>query len=122
MTKVVGAALIFLALFSTAAVVAHGCHVAQASAAPIAVESHHGHGDHHLPPVTEGLASTSPFMKICTGIFFLVLIFGGKFLFRIFVQRYRSRFSNFRQGLISSKPIISFNLTLSLPQLGICRI
>lgn len=122
LAKAVGTALIFLTLLSTAAVVARGCHVEQAAATPIALESHHSHGDHHLPPVTEGFANSSSFEKICAGIFFLVLIFGGKFLFRVFFQRYRDRIRNFRVSLVSYKPIVSFNLTLSLPQLGICRI
>ena len=123
-TKVVGVALIFLTLTTTAVVVAQSCHDDSAAIVPVASASVHGsHGDHHHPPApTQGLASAAFLPEVCAGIFFLVLILGSKFVLRIFNRTYTEKKHAFISGLIAYCRRAAFNLTLSLPQLGICRI
>ena len=124
MTRVVGVALIFLTLATTAVVVAQSCHDDSAVIAPVASAVVHGsHGDHHHPPApTQGLASATFLPEVCAGIFFLVLILGSKFILRIFNRAYTEKKHALKAGLIAYRRRAAFNLTLSLPQLGICRI
>ncbi len=124
LTKVVGAALIFLTLVSTVVVVAKACHNQPAAEIPVvATAVHASHGDHyHAPPATHGIASSSLLTEICVGIFYLVLLLGGKFLLKITDRSYKESVSSLKVGLIAFHRKHSFNLTLSLPQLGIYRI
>jgi len=124
LTKVVGAAIIFLTLISTVVVVAKACHKEPTAAIPVAASAiHASHGDHHhAPPATQGIASRSLLTEICVGIFYLVLLLGGKFLLKITHRTYKERVSSLKVGLIAFHRKHSFNLTLSLPQLGIYRI
>jgi len=124
MTRVVGVALIFLTLATTAVVVAQSCHDDSAVIAPVASAVVHGsHGDHHHPPApTQGLARATFLPEVCAGIFFLVLILGSKFILRIFNRAYTEKKHALKAGLSAYRRRAAFNLTLSLPQLGICRI
>ena len=124
LTKVVGAAIIFLTLISTVVVVAKACHKEPTAAIPVATSAiHASHGDHHhAPPATQGLSSSSLLKEICVGIFYLVLLLGGKFLLKIFHRLYQEQVLAFKVGLIAYRRKHPFNLTLSLPQLGIYRI
>jgi len=124
MTRVVGVALIFLTLATTAVVVAQSCHDDSAVIAPVASAVVHGsHGDHHHPPApTQGLDSATFLPEVCAGIFFLVLILGSKFILRIFNRAYTEKKHALKAGLSAYRRRAAFNLTLSLPQLGICRI
>lgn len=124
LTKVVGAALIFLTLVSTVVVVAKACHDQPAAEVPVVASAvHASHGDHHhAPPATQGMASSSLLTEICVGIFYLVLLLGGKFLLKITHRSYKEKVSSVKVGLIAFHRKHSFNLTLSLPQLGIYRI
>ncbi len=119
-----GVVLIFLTLTTTGVVVAQSCHDDSAAIAPVASASVHGsHGDHHHPATpTQGLASAALLPEVCAGIFFLVLILGSKFILRIFNRAYTGKKHAFKSGLIVYRRRAAFNLTLSLPQLGICRI
>lgn len=124
LTKVVGAALIFLTLVSTVVVVAKACHDQPAAEVPVVASAvHASHGDHHhAPPATQGMASSSLLTEICVGIFYLVLLLGGKFLLKITHRSHKEKVSSLKVGLIAFHRKHSFNLTLSLPQLGIYRI
>jgi predicted cobalt transporter CbtA len=124
LTKVVGAALIFLTLVSTVVVVAKACHSQPVAEIPVvATAVHASHGDHHhAPPATQGLANSSLLTEICVGIFYLVLLLGGKFLLKISQDTIKEKVFSLRVGLIAFHRKHSFNLTLSLPQLGIYRI
>lgn len=122
LTKTVGTVLILLTLVSTAVVVSKACHAEQSSVAVAAV-THVSYGDHpHSPIATQGLGSGNLFSKICAGIFYLILIFGGRFLLRVFLQSYRDKFIFFKSSLQTYRPLTSLNLTLSLPELSIHRI
>jgi hypothetical protein len=123
--KLVGAALVFLTLTSTAVLVVQSCHVKQEPVVAVAVATHASHGDHnhqHAPTPVEGLSSAAWLTKICGGIFFLVLILGSKFLLKPSYNSYREKVLAFRANLFPNISSKNFNLTLSLPQLGICRI
>ena len=124
LTKVVGAALIFFTLVSTVVVVAKACHDQPAADIPVvATAVHASHGDHHhAPPATHGIASSSLLTEICVGIFYLVLLLGGKFLLKITHRSFRETVSSLKVGFTAFHRKHSFNLTLSLPQLGIYRI
>jgi hypothetical protein len=124
LTKVVGAALIFLTLVSTVVVVAKACHNQPAAEIQVvATAVHASHDDHqHAPPATQGIASSSLLTELCVGIFYLVLLLGGKFLLKITQHRYKEKVSSLKVGLIAFHRKHSFNLTLLLPQLGIYRI
>lgn len=124
MTRVVGIALIFLTLATTAVVVAQSCHDDAAAVAPVAsAAAHASHNDHqHAPTPTQGLASASFLPEVCAGIFFLALILGSKFILRILKVAYTAKKQLLEAGLIAYRRKAAFNLTLSLPQLGICRI
>jgi hypothetical protein len=124
MTRVVGVALIFLSLITTAVVVAQSCHVDPAPVTSvISTEVHGSHGDHHHAPApTQGFTSASFLPEVCAGIFFLVLILGSKFISRIFNHAYTEKKHALKAELVAYRRRASFNLTLSLPQLGICRI
>jgi hypothetical protein len=131
LTKLVGAALIFLTLVSTAVVVAKSCHDEPISVAAATTVAHASHGDHvHTPPANSGKAPVAAqgvlnsglISDICTGIFYLVLILGSRFLLK-------NRFTSFRDKVAALYSVVSIyrakavlNLTLSLPQLGISRI
>ena len=123
LTKVIGAALILLTLASTVVVVVESCHAGRAPAV-VAATSHAAHTDHHHPAPTP-LQSTNHselFTQICAGVFYLVLLLGGKFLLRIFRKSYKNQIQRLTAPLIAFNQRVSNNLTLSLPQLGICRI
>ncbi len=123
--KFVGAAIIFLTLASTVVVVAQSCHESKNTGVVAAVTTHAGHATHNhspLPSATGGLTSGGLLTEICTGIFYLVLIIGGRFLLRIFQNRFREKILVFYSHVYAFRQRIKFNLTLSLPQLGICRI
>jgi hypothetical protein len=56
LTKLVGAALIFLTLVSTAVVVAKSCHDEPTVVAAVTTVAHTSHGDHvHTPPANSAL-------------------------------------------------------------------
>lgn len=112
LTKVVGSVLVFLSLLCTAVVVAHSCHSEQAVTTSINAAT----------PASQDLTSHSLITDICAGIFYLVLILGGKFLLRPLANRYRDRARQLKIGLLTYKSRVRNNLTLSLPELGICRI
>lgn len=132
LTRVVGAALIFLTLVSTVVVVAKSCHAEQksvATAAPTIV--HASHGDHvHTPPANtghgavtqQGVLNSGLISDICTGIFYLVLFLGGRLLFKSRSNFSKDKIEGFKSSIAFNKPKVVLNLTLSLPQLGICRI
>lgn len=124
LTKVVGAFLIFLTLASTAVVVAKACHSQSAPGVSVAATtSHSSHIDHqHLPPVTQGLTSSSVFSDVCTGIFYLALLLVGKFLLKRSLTTYRDKSLALKLGLNGFRERVGFNVTLSLPQLGTYRI
>ena len=132
LTKVVGAALIFLTLVSTVVVVAKSCHVEQGPVAGVvATIAHVSHGDHvHTPPAntgkapinSQGVLNSGLISDICTGIFYLVLFLGGRFLFKSRNNFIKDKIEGFKSSLAINKPKVVLNLTLSLPQLGICRI
>lgn len=121
LTKVVGAALIFLTLASTL-VVLGSCHD-KSKAAVVATTTHASHIDHHHPATPIQSSSHSGLMtEICAGVFYLVLLFGSKFLLRIFRKSYKSKVQSLTLSLTAYRRRVSLNLTLSLPQLGICRV
>lgn len=132
LTKVVGAALIFLTLVSTAVVVAKNCHVEQIPVAgAVGTVAHVSHGDHvHTPPAnpgkvpinSQGVLNSGLISDICTGIFYLVLFLGGRLLFKSRSNFIKDKIEGFKSSLAINKPKVVLNLTLSLPQLGICRI
>lgn len=131
LTKVVGAALIFLTLISTAVVVAKSCHDEQKPVVAAATSTHASHGDHvHTPPANSGNAPISAqgvlnsglISDICTGIFFLVLILGGRFLLKNHFNTLGSKVAALNSTTAAFRSKVALNLTLSLPQLGICRI
>lgn len=131
LTKLVGAALIFLTLASTAVVVAKSCHDEPIAVAAATTVAHTSHGDHvHTPPAisstapttSQGVLNSGLISDICTGIFYLVLILGSRFLLK-------NRFATFKVNVAALKSVVAIyrakiekNLTLSLPQLGISRI
>jgi predicted cobalt transporter CbtA len=111
-------------LVSTVVVVAKACHSQPVAEIPVvATAVHASHGDHHhAPPATQGLANSSLLTEIGVGIFYLVLLLGGKFLLKISQDTIKEKVFSLRVGLIAFHRKHSFNLTLSLPQLGIYRI
>jgi hypothetical protein len=131
LTKLVGAALIFLTLASTAVVVAKSCHDEPIAVAAVTTVAHTSHGDHvHTPPANsatnstaaQGVLNSGLISDICTGIFYLVLILGSRFLLK-------NRFATFKVNVAALNSVVAIyrskvekNLTLSLPQLGISRI
>lgn len=131
LTKLVGAALIFLTLASTAVVVAKSCHDEPIAVAAATTVAHTSHGDHVLTPpansatnstAAQGVLNSGLISDICTGIFYLVLIFGTRFLLK-------NRFATFKINGAALNSVVAIyrskvekNLTLSLPQLGISRI
>jgi hypothetical protein len=130
LTRVVGAALIFLTLASTVVVVAKSCHAEQNSVAAAATV-HSSQGDHvHTPPANSGIATLAAqgalnswlISDICTGIFYLVLFLGGRFLLKNRFNSFRDKVAIFKSSHIFIRPKVVLNLTLSLPQLGISRI
>ena len=130
LTRIVGAALIFLTLASTVVVVAKSCHAEQNSVAAAATTVHFSHGDHvHTPPANlgaplaaQGVLNSGLISDICTGIFYLVLFLGGRFLLKNRFNSFRDKVAVFKSSHIFIRPKIVLNLTLSLPQLGISRI
>lgn len=123
--KFVGAAIIFLTLASTVVVVAQSCHESKNTEISAAVTTLAGHGNHNhspSPSPTGGLTSGGLLTEICTGIFYLVLIIGGRFLLRILQNRFKEKILVFKLNVYAFRQRMGFNLTLSLPQLGICRI
>ena len=131
LTKLVGAALIFLTLASTAVVVAKSCHDEPIPVAAATAVAHASHGHHvHTPsansgttPIAaQGVLNSGLISDICTGIFYLVLILGSRFLLK-------NRFATFKVNVAALNSVVAIyrskvekNLTLSLPQLGISRI
>ena len=132
LTKVVGAALIFFTLISTAVVVvAKSCHEEQKPVVAAAAITHASHGDHaHTAPANSGKSSAPAqgvlnsglISDICTGIFYLVLFLGGRFFLRSRFNSFRDKVAVFKSSDVFNRPKVALNLTLSLPQLGICRI
>ncbi len=132
LTKVVGAALIFFTLISTAVVVvAKSCHEEQKPVVAAAAITHASHGDHaHTAPANsgktsapaQGVLNSGLISDICTGIFYLVLFLGGRFFLRSRFNSFRDKVAVFKSSDVFNRPKVALNLTLSLPQLGICRI
>ena len=131
LTKVVGAALIFFTLISTAVVVAKSCHEEQKLVVAAAAITHTSHGDHaHTAPANSGKSSAPAqgvlnsglISDICTGIFYLVLFLGGRFFLKSRFNSFRDKVAVFKSSGVFNRPKVALNLTLSLPQLGICRI
>lgn len=131
LTKVVGAALIFFTLISTAVVVAKSCHEEQIPVAAAVVITHASHGDHvHTAPANpgkssapaQGVLNSGLISDICTGIFYLVLFLGGRFFLKSRFNSFRDKVAVFKSSHEFNRPKVVLNLTLSLPQLGICRI
>ena len=135
-TKLVVAALIFMTLVSTAVVVAKSCHNEQVPVVAAATVVHASHGDHvHTPPVNSGYApfaangvsaqgvlNSGLIPGICTGIFFLVLILGSRFLAKNLSNTFRNKINVLNSVVTFKRPKFLPNLTLSLPQLGLYRI
>lgn len=131
LTKLVGAALIFLTLASTAVVVAKSCHDEANVVAAISTVANTSHGDHiHTPPATSGISPKAALgvlhsgliSDICAGIFYLVLILGSKFLLRNRFKTLRVKVAALNSVVAVYRAKVSMNLTMSLPQLGINRI
>ena len=132
LTKVVGAALIFFTLISTAVVVvAKSCHEEQKPVVAAAAITHASHGDHaHTAPANsgktsapaQGILNSGLISDICTGIFYLVLFLGGRFFLKSRFNSFRDKVAVFKSSDVFNRPKVALNLTLSLPQLGICRI
>ncbi len=131
LTRLVGAALIFLTLASTAVVVAKSCHDEPIPVAAAATAAHASHGDHlHTPPTNSGIAPAAAqgvltsglISDICTGIFYLVLILGSRFLLKNRLITLRAKVAALYSALAVYRAKVEMNLTLSLPQLGISRI
>jgi hypothetical protein len=132
LTKVVGAALIFFTLISTAVVVvAKSCHEEQKPVVAAAAITHASHGDHaHTAPANsgktsapaQGVLNSGLISDICTGIFYLVLFLGGRFFLKSRFNSFRDKVAVFKSSDVFNRPKVALNLTLSLPQLGICRI
>ncbi len=131
LTRLVGAALIFLTLASTAVVVAKSCHDEPIPVAAAATAAHASHGDHlHTPPTNSGIAPAAAqgvltsglISDICTGIFYLVLILGSRFLLKNRLITLRAKVAAFYSAVTVYRAKVEMNLTLSLPQLGISRI
>jgi len=123
LSKAAGGLAIVFALFSTVFVIAHNCHSNQS---PAAVATHtttgHVHSSHGSENAVGGSLESSLLKEISTGVFFLVLILGGKFLLKVFSVRYRIKSSSFwsTPKLLLYERFLSFGLTQ--PQLGIFRI
>ncbi len=132
LTKVVGAALIFFTLISTAVVVvAKSCHEEQKPVVAAAAITHASHGEHaHTAPANsgktsapaQGVLNSGLISDICTGIFYLVLFLGGRFFLKSRFNSFRDKVAVFKSSDVFNRPKVALNLTLSLPQLGICRI
>jgi hypothetical protein len=132
LTKVVGAALIFFTLISTAVVVvAKSCHEEPKPVVAAAAITHASHGDHaHTAPANtgkssapaQGVLNSGLISDICTGIFYLVLFLGGRFFLKSRFNSFRDKVAVFKSSDVFNRPKVALNLTLSLPQLGICRI
>ena len=132
LTKAVGAALIFLTVISTAVVVAKSCHdEPQPVAVAAATIVHASHGDHvhttpaktgNEPVTQQGVLNSGLISDICTGIFYLVLFLGGRFLLKSRINSFREQSAVFTSIQVFNRLKVVPNLTLSLPQLGISRI
>jgi hypothetical protein len=131
LTKLVGAALIFLTLVSTAVVVAKSCHDEPIPVAAATGIAHASHGDHvHTQPsnsgtassVSQGVLNSGLISDICTGIFYLVLLLGSRFLLKSRFASFKVKVSALNSAAAIYRAKVEKNLTLSLPQLGISRI
>lgn len=131
MTRFVGAAVIFLTLISTAVVVAQSCHDEPTSVVATTTVTHASHGDHihsavvstgTFPDSAQGVLNGGLLSDICTGIFYLVLFFGGRFLLKSGFSSFKNQIVFFKTSYVFPRPNVALNLSLSLPQLGICRI
>jgi hypothetical protein len=133
LSKAAGSLAIVFALFSTVFVIAHSCHSNQSEAAVAthtsSGHSHSSHGSENavvdialFDSALDGSLESSLLKGISTGVFFLVLLLGGKFLLKVLSVRYRIKFSSFRSNskLLLYERLMSFGL--SLPQLGVFRI
>jgi hypothetical protein len=123
LSKAAGGLAIVFALFSTVFVIAHSCHSNQSSEV-VASHSTTGHGSESafVDSPLGGSINSSLLKEISTGVFFLVLLLGGKFLLRVFSVRYRIKYATFWSDakLLLYERYLSFGLTL--PQLGTLRI
>lgn len=127
LSKAAGGLAMLIVIVSAVFVIAHQCHGDQ-STNGVASQAISGHDATHGVdgaavglPVT-GLMGSSLFGEICASVVFLVLVVGGKFLLRVFKNRYRMKFAIFwaRSKLIFYDRWLG--TALSLPQLGVCRI
>jgi hypothetical protein len=130
-TKLIGAALIFFTFASTAVVVAQSCHNEEIPTVAAVAIVHTSHGDHVHAPISnpsqtinsaQGALKSGLLSDICTGIFYLVLFLGGRFLLKRQVETFSKRNTVFNTSYVFISPKVRVNLTLSLPQLGISRI
>jgi hypothetical protein len=130
-TKLVGAALIFLTLASTAVVVAKSCHDEPIAVAAATTVAHASHGDHvHTQSANsatnstaaQGVLNSGLISDICTGIFYLVLILGTRFLLKNHFATFKVNVAALNSVVAIYRAKIEKNLTLSLPQLGVSRI
>lgn len=131
LTKLVGAALIFLTLVSTAVVIAKSCHDEPIPVAVATAVAHASHGHHvHTPsansgttPIAaQGVLNSGLISDICTGIFYLVLILGSRFLLKNRFATLKVKVAALNSAVAIYRASVEKNLTLSLPQLGISRI
>ena len=123
LSKAAAVLAVVFAVLSAGFVVVQQCHGQES----VAVTSNHhqaGHSSESAPVSSVGLGTlgSSILGDLCVGVFFLVLIVGGKFLLKVGTARYRIRVLNFWAHSKKIADIWRSGYVLSLPQLGICRI
>lgn len=114
-SRAASAYALVIALLSTGVVIAHSCH----NDSPVVV-THVEHTQDTVPQA--GGASGNLLNEICTGIVFIALFVGSRFLLRI--QRFKTfgRLAVFKcRAFIEIRPP-NLSFALSLSQLGISRI
>ena len=115
---------VFLAVFSTGIVVAHQCN----SVSNNQVTMQHSQLDHGSAPTvaTNSLNDNSNTERLidsgCTALFIIVLLFGRKFLNLRAPSSRLSNFITFSRDVVPVHRPQVFQLSLSLPQLGVIRI
>ena len=115
MSRVASAFALVLGLISTGVVVAHTCHTEVSN-----VVAHLEHG-HSLPDEIAG-STQNLLNEICIGVMFFFLLFGGKYLHKIFrIHSFRRPEHIWRHAVGNIRPP-NFTNSLSLVQLGISRI
>ncbi len=115
MSRVASAFALVLGLISTGVVVAHTCHTEVSN-----VVAHLDHG-HSLPDETAG-STQNLLNEICIGVIFFFLLFGGKYLHKIFRIHSFQRLEHIWRHAVGNIRPPNLTNSLSLTQLGISRI